>query len=221
MDGEKAPKRQDDKTILELFSYAFLWWTCLAVCYWMNTGGWVSRRLANLPYVIWVAAYNTSLVLLYLLLDKLSVSRKTSSTPSLLEAINLNGLALFLLANVATGLLNLSVSTMYASDGVAMVILFLHSFVLCTVAWTFRKARLWNAILTIRYRMTLIAEFVEIVSNPDWTGPLALHPIREEKQAKEELPSDHGKRDRTMSESYKGVRGKIPPCEIDDSMRLS
>ncbi|KAL5478431.1 GWT1_3 [Sanghuangporus weigelae] len=169
-DGKKVPKRQDDKTILELFSYAFLWWTCLAVCYWMNTGGWVSRRLANLPYVIWVAAYNTSFIMFYLLLDKLSVSRKTSSSfspispsslhpgsyvsggksksksvaPSLLEAINLNGLALFLLANVATGLINLSVSTMYASDGVAMVILSLYSFALCAVAWTFRKARLWK-----------------------------------------------------------------------------
>ncbi|KAL5514715.1 hypothetical protein ACEPAG_2031 [Sanghuangporus baumii] len=170
VDGQKALKRQDDKTILELFSYAFLWWTCLTVCYWMNTGGWVSRRLANLPYVIWVAAYNTSFIMFYLLLDKLSVSRKTSSSfhpvsssslhpgsyvsggqpksksaaPPLLEAINLNGLALFLLANVATGLINLSVSTMYASDGVAMVILSSYSFALCAVAWTFRKARLWK-----------------------------------------------------------------------------
>ncbi|KAL5497877.1 GWT1 [Sanghuangporus vaninii] len=170
VDGEKAPKRQDDKTILELFSYAFLWWTCLAVCYCLNIGGWVSRRLANLPYVIWVAAYNTSFIMFYFLLDKLSTSQKSSSTvspisssslhptlyisggksksraeaPPLLEAINLNGLVLFLLANVATGLINLSISTMYASDSVAMVVLSLYSFALCAVAWTFRKTKLWK-----------------------------------------------------------------------------
>ncbi|KAL5478432.1 hypothetical protein ACEPAI_2616 [Sanghuangporus weigelae] len=69
--------------------------------------------------------------------------------------------------------------------------------------------------------MTLAVESVEVVSNMAWIGQLALHPIREEKQAKEEPPPDHSKQDRTMSESYKGERGKIPPCEIDDSMRFS
>ena len=49
---KKRPKvgigaRQDDKTAIELFAYAVLWWTVLGVCYLANTGGWVSRRLVS------------------------------------------------------------------------------------------------------------------------------------------------------------------------------
>ncbi|KAJ4473893.1 GWT1-domain-containing protein [Lentinula aciculospora] len=166
------PKRQDDKTIIELFSYGFLWWTCLGLCYLTDVGGGVSRRLANLPYVIWTAAYNTSFVMFYLILDNLAplktkrahasrtspsslhlppssyftnaVTKSESEAPPLLQAINLNGLALFLLANVATGLINLSMATMYASNSVAMVVLSAYSFSLCSVAWLCRKRRLWK-----------------------------------------------------------------------------
>lgn len=76
----------------------------------------------NLQYVLWVAAYNTSFLLGYLLLDLLffssplsrsmysptshlkvrpdastSVVRPVRSAPALLEATNRNGLVLFLL----------------------------------------------------------------------------------------------------------------------------
>ncbi|KAL5497876.1 hypothetical protein ACEPAH_2807 [Sanghuangporus vaninii] len=51
----------------------------------------------------------------------------------------------------------------------------------------------------VRSRMTLTAEFGEVESNTAWIRSLAVHPIREEKQA-EELPPDHVNQDRTMSE---------------------
>lgn len=47
-------------------------------------------------------------------------------------------------ANVLTGLTNLSISTMYASDTLAMVVLSCYSFALCAVAWMCRKTRLWK-----------------------------------------------------------------------------
>jgi hypothetical protein len=78
--------------------------------------------------------------------------------PPLLEAINRNALAVFLLvrsplslslfvralkmswiyvgqANVATGMVNLSMRTMYASDGRAMAVLAAYAFGVCVFAW--------------------------------------------------------------------------------------
>ncbi|KAG8819578.1 Glucosaminyl phosphatidylinositol (GlcN-PI) nositol acylation protein [Serendipita sp. 399] len=64
------------------------------------------------------------------------------SSPELLEAINKNGLVIFLLANLLTGLINLTIPTIYLSDSAAMGILGLYLFVLCVFAWTFKDRRL-------------------------------------------------------------------------------
>lgn len=159
--GPNKPQyRQNDKIAIELFSYAALWWIGLSVSSLLDVGGGVSRRLANLPYVLWVCAYNTTFILCYLLVDMFFYSRMSStrtttlsslqtstkriSTPSvLLDAINVNGLALFLCANVLTGLINLSVRTMYASDAISLSILSLYSFTICGIAWATRTRRLW------------------------------------------------------------------------------
>ncbi|KDQ51682.1 hypothetical protein JAAARDRAFT_163439 [Jaapia argillacea MUCL 33604] len=168
--------RENDKTATELCSYAAVWWILMGACYWTGIGGGVSRRLVNLPYILWVAAYNTTFLLGYLLLDlfffpsplskstysptsKLKVPKDSArldavgtdhlikqlpKAPALLEAINKNGLALFLLANVATGLTNLMIPTMYTSDIWAMVVLGGYALGVCGVAWTFRKRRIWR-----------------------------------------------------------------------------
>ncbi|KAI9459321.1 GWT1-domain-containing protein [Russula earlei] len=62
--------------------------------------------------------------------------------PPLLEAINRNSLAVFLLANVATGVVNLSMQTMYASDRRAMCVLSAYALFLCAFAWAVRERRL-------------------------------------------------------------------------------
>ena len=56
--------------------------------------------------------------------------------PCMLEAINRNGLFYFLLLNLQTGLVNLGMQTMYASDHVAIMVLLLHLLTLSvTVEW--------------------------------------------------------------------------------------
>ena len=47
-------------------------------------------------------------------------------------------------ANLATGVVNLSMQTMYASDAMAMGVLSLYAVVVCGVAWVFRHRRLYQ-----------------------------------------------------------------------------
>jgi hypothetical protein len=97
--------------------------------------------------------------------------------PELLEAINRNSLAVFLLvrftpfpvrvyvyadgsdvprrgysgvggtalqANVATGIVNLWMQTMYASDGRAMGVLGVYAFGVCAFSWAVRGLQVWK-----------------------------------------------------------------------------
>ncbi|KAF8843467.1 GWT1-domain-containing protein [Paxillus ammoniavirescens] len=161
--SDPSAPRQNAKTIIELFSYAVVWWALLAF---VRLGLDVSRRMANLPYTLWIVAFNTSFILGYYLLDMLffptRISKlkdpsdpsgkrilhedtsKTKSAPALLEALNKNGLVIFLVANVATGLVNLSFPTMYTSSGKAMLILTGYSFGVSIFAWIFRNRRIWK-----------------------------------------------------------------------------
>jgi len=178
--------RENDKTATVLFSYAVIYWTLFGISKYLHIGGPdVSRRLVNLPYIAWVAAYNTTALLCYLLLDLaffptplskstyspvsgLKVVRRPSDdddnvsdsastpltmpdsepspmpAPPLLEAINRNSLAVFLLANVATGVVNLSMRTMYASNVRAMCVLGGYAFGVSAFAWALRGRRVWN-----------------------------------------------------------------------------
>lgn len=45
-------------------------------------------------------------------------------------------------ANLLTGVINLSVETIYASDGAAMSILAIYLIAICGFAWVFRARRL-------------------------------------------------------------------------------
>ena len=94
-------------------------------------------------YVFWVAAYNTSFLLGYLLLEmKLyDTPAPLHAVPPLLDAINRNGLVVFLIANLLTGLINVSTETMYASDAQAMAVLLSYSGVVSLFAWIVRRYR--------------------------------------------------------------------------------
>ncbi|KAJ4164888.1 hypothetical protein LMH87_006542 [Akanthomyces muscarius] len=107
----------------------------------------VSRRMANLPYVLWVAAFNSVFVLGYCIVDTMffpafynATDKKSEkeayefATSKLMRAFNRNGLGLFLVANLLTGLVNMTVPTLDVSPVVAMVIMLAYTGVLSIMA---------------------------------------------------------------------------------------
>jgi len=109
----------------------------------------VSRRLANLPYFLWIAAFNTSQITFFCLIEtvffpqtyKNTDTRKETedgiykqATSRVLEAYNRNGLPIFLVANLLTGLVNLTVPTLHVSREIAMGILLGYSAMLTGLA---------------------------------------------------------------------------------------
>lgn len=89
--------------------------------------GSVSRRIANLPYVMWTVSYNSAFLLGYDLIEQM-VGPILSS---ILDGINNNGLALFLVANLSTGLVNMSINTLKVNSGMSYVILIAYA-----LTWT-------------------------------------------------------------------------------------
>lgn len=115
----------------------------------------VSRRLANMPYVLWVAAFNNAQVFLFCLIETLffpSVHRASGkegeieqvsfATSRVLSAFNKNGLAMFLIANLLTGAVNLSVHTLDLHTILAMAILVGYGAVLAGIALGLDKANI-------------------------------------------------------------------------------
>ncbi|KIY42981.1 hypothetical protein FISHEDRAFT_54404 [Fistulina hepatica ATCC 64428] len=98
----------------------------------------------NMSYVLWVAAFNTTFILAYLLLDMIFASGAEDASPGLFDAINKNGLVLFLLANLLTGAVNLAIPTMHVPDWAAMMILLAYASGISWLAWVFRKRKLWR-----------------------------------------------------------------------------
>lgn len=109
----------------------------------------VSRRLANLPYFLWIAAFNSTQILAFCAIETLffpalskasSTSQKEedevykASTSRVLEAYNRNGLFIFLVANLMTGAVNLTVPTLHVSELEAMGILLVHAIVVTGLA---------------------------------------------------------------------------------------
>ncbi|CAK3759462.1 GPI-anchored wall transfer 1 [Lecanosticta acicola] len=107
----------------------------------------VSRRMANLAYVCWVCSFNTAQLLLFCIIETIMFpgiykaktraaekQRIQEATSRVMRAFNRNGLAIFLLANLLTGLVNMTLSTIHMSDVGAMTVLVPYMGVLCAVA---------------------------------------------------------------------------------------
>jgi glucosaminylphosphatidylinositol acyltransferase len=113
-------------------------WTLLFVfsTAYFGVGLRVSRRLANLPYVLWVNAFNNAQLLLFCLVetayfpeayksqDSEIIARSTSR---IMRAFNKNGLAVFLIANLMTGMINLGLNTLDMSSLSAMGVLIAYA----------------------------------------------------------------------------------------------
>ncbi|KAK3705109.1 Glucosaminyl phosphatidylinositol (GlcN-PI) nositol acylation protein [Vermiconidia calcicola] len=107
----------------------------------------VSRRMANLAYVIWVCAFNSAQLLIFCAIEcvvfrdlykakdpETERQRVGDATSKVMHAFNRSSLAMFLLANLLTGLINMSVRTLYMGDVQAMAILVAYIGTICAVA---------------------------------------------------------------------------------------
>jgi phosphatidylinositol glycan class W len=106
----------------------------------------VSRRMANCAYVCWVCAFNFAQLLLFCVVEMLMFpelyrskskavekTRIANATSKVLHAFNRNGLALFLLANLLTGAVNLTLETWHMSDTGAIGVLVAYISTIATV----------------------------------------------------------------------------------------
>lgn len=107
----------------------------------------VSRRLANLPYILWVVAFNCTQLTLFCLIETWSfpelhkaTNKSTekvaarNATSKIMRAFNRNGLAIFLLANPLTGMVNKTFNTLTMSREGAMCVLLSYSLLLTALA---------------------------------------------------------------------------------------
>ncbi len=128
--------------------------------FWLSTGLYtlnlpVSRRLANLPYVLWVVAFNNAQLLSFALVEEVgnnlgqtatnddsaaAAASGVGSTSRILSAFNDNGLVIFLLANLLTGVVNLTTNTLDTPPLAAMAILLAYAAALTAFALGLNKA---------------------------------------------------------------------------------
>ena len=155
----KTPQ-QARKSVLVSLGVQTLAWTVLFMLNSTYAAGYganipVSRRLANMPYVIWVSAFNNAQLFLFCLTETVffaavhrasesenETERTSFATSRIMTAFNKNGLAIFLLANLLTGAVNLSIHTLDVSTGQAMAVLVGYTAVLTGVALGLDKANI-------------------------------------------------------------------------------
>lgn len=118
---------------------AFLWGVSIAL--WIVflglvhvAGIEVSRRLCNASYAMWVITISHMMITIGLSTELLPTRLCSTSSSLILDAINMNQLPIFLLANVATGIVNLSMDTIHASNAKAFLVLNLYLIFLTVTA---------------------------------------------------------------------------------------
>ena len=141
--------QQRKRLITRLVVWSFLWGSLFYIetSYSMGFAFQVSRRLANQPYVLWVSAFNCAQITIFCLVETLffpavymagdGMPEKRESekaTSRVLKAFNRNGLAVFLFANLLTGLVNLTIDTLSMSQMGAMALLVGYAVLLTAVA---------------------------------------------------------------------------------------
>ncbi|KAJ4768766.1 GPI-anchored wall transfer protein 1 [Rhynchospora pubera] len=107
---------------VKIWALATVFWTLTIIL--DNYVQRVSRRMCNMAYVAIVLAQNFQVLSVLTLAD-------SGGNLVLEDAFNQNLLGSFLLANILTGMVNLSMDTLSASPVTALIILLAYSFVLC------------------------------------------------------------------------------------------
>ncbi|KAB8230062.1 putative GPI anchor biosynthesis protein Gwt1 [Aspergillus alliaceus] len=155
----QSPQQARKSTLLSLGLQTLIWTTLFVFnsTYAMGLGAKipVSRRLANMPYVLWVSAFNNAQLFLFCLLESAffpSVHREAGkdgepertsfATSRIMTAFNKNGLALFLVANLLTGVVNLSVPTLDVTTAQAMTVLIAYVAAITGIALALDRANI-------------------------------------------------------------------------------
>ncbi|CAO1304247.1 unnamed protein product [Diamesa serratosioi] len=125
-------------------------WKMIYVC---NDMFGVSRRTANMGYIFWTLAIGSTMVVLFMLVEvfvyfvnfscpqwtSVEVNNKSQLdepdfhipyVPIILQAINYNGLAFFLVANLLTGIINIAFQTMLLDTFASLTIITYYVFLL-------------------------------------------------------------------------------------------
>ena len=79
----------------------------------------VSRRSTNAVFCVWALFVSC----LQLALIDYILQRTNRGIPPIMEAVNNHGFFMFVIANLMTGLVNISINTLEVPDGTALVIL--------------------------------------------------------------------------------------------------
>lgn len=100
----------------------------------------VSRRTANSGYVFWIISITCismiELVLLELFMYCVFSSKRTfrvEVVPQIVKSVNFNGFTFFLVGNLLTGFINLSIGTLTLSDISGVIIISLYMLCCCSV----------------------------------------------------------------------------------------
>jgi phosphatidylinositol glycan class W len=158
-----TPRIQRSLLLVTMAVWSGIW----AILYYFTTdpiygaGLVVSRRLANLPYIPWIVAFNCTQILAYCLIESLffpsavnasDVKKEKEAykiaTSKILKSFNRNGLALFSIANLLTGLINMTINTLDVGSVAAMGILVGYAIILASIAigldtWSILGERRW------------------------------------------------------------------------------
>jgi phosphatidylinositol glycan class W len=147
--GSLGSLSQRKKLLVALTAWSFIWSLLYAFAssYTFGLGLAVSRRLANLPYFLWISAFNCCQITAFYAVESIFFSSSSQvttrteekqnynfATSKVLAAFNRNGLAIFLIANLLTGLVNLTIPTLHVSSIQAMGILLSYAAILTGVA---------------------------------------------------------------------------------------
>lgn len=147
--GNTAPGIQRNTLLMTMAVWGAIWSALyfFTTSYTYGLGLTVSRRIANLPYVLWVAAFNTIQIFACCLVDTIFFPETYNATDRnrerdannfatsrVLRAFNRNGLAVFLLANLLTGLVNMTVKTLDVGPVVTMGVLLAYMAVVTAFA---------------------------------------------------------------------------------------
>ncbi|KAL7522984.1 hypothetical protein ACHAWX_007734 [Stephanocyclus meneghinianus] len=106
-----------------------------------------SRRSTNLSFVSWALSHNMTILYAIHYVTASAVrghDNEPQQTPRVLHAVNQFGLAVFLLSNILTGLVNLCLDTLHSSDWTAMIVLSFYVSLVCCSALLLERLHIVN-----------------------------------------------------------------------------